>query len=163
VRHHAGVSSGRRRIQPRRLFVSLLVVAGLFLIAYGFASATTGDKAVEITDPAIERVDPLPGAEQVGVHQTITADLAPGYRGILIVNGQEIGVIDDFNTGTTSSAAAYDTRYDPALNTLTYTPQEGATVPNLQPGARNTVTLLFWQITQSRDYARTFSWSFKVT
>jgi hypothetical protein len=135
LRHHAVVPRGR--LDRSRLVASLLVVVALFMIAYGFASANTGDRALEVTDPAIETVSPKPGDEQVDRHQTITIDLAPGHRGLLSVNGQEVGVYDIDNTGTTSSGALYEARFDAALNTVTFTPRDGATVESLPPG-RNT-------------------------
>src|SRR5713226_8876079 len=82
-----------RALDVRRLGLSLVVAGALALIVFGFASAQTGDDAVEITDPAIERVLPLPGALVLRQSQ-VGADLASGYRGVLIIDGQEIPTQD---------------------------------------------------------------------
>jgi hypothetical protein len=151
-----------RRIDRTRLVMSLLIGAALVLIVYGFASATTGDEAVRITDAAVEQVYPAPGA--IVLRQSeIRADLAPGYRGVLIVDGQEIPTYDLVATdGTVSSGATFDGVFDLAQNTVSFTPKKGATIEALSPD-RHTVTVVFWKLDQSRDQARSITWSFKVS
>jgi hypothetical protein len=151
-----------RKIDRTRVVLSLLVAVAIVMIVYGFASAETGDRAVQITDPGVENVYPQPGA--IVLRQSeIGADLATGYRGVLIVDGQEIPTFDLVATdGTTSSGATFDAVFDPAQNTVSFTPKKGATVEALSPD-RHTVTVVFWKMDESRDTARSITWSFKVS
>jgi hypothetical protein len=151
-----------RKIDRTRVVLSLLVAVALVMIVYGFASADTGDSAVQITDPGVESVYPKPGA--IVLRQSeIGADLATGYRGVLIVDGQEIPTFDLVATdGTASSGATFDAVFDPAQNTVSFTPKKGATIEALSPD-RHTVTVVFWKMDESRDTARSITWSFKVS
>lgn len=166
---HGSVSStevevpSRRRVELRRLGASLLIAGALALIIYGFATAQTGDDAVEITDPAIERVLPLPGALVLRQSQ-IGADLATGYRGVLIIDGQEIPTQDAQATGDANSDVTvnYDAVFDLAQNTVLFLPRQGATIEQFAPGDHQ-ATIVYWKLDESRDQAKTFSWTFKVS
>lgn len=151
-----------RTIDRRRFALSLLVAAALVMIIYGFASATTGDSAVKITDAAVEGVFPEPGA--IVLRQSeIRLDLVTGYRGVLIVDGQEIPTYDLVATdGSESTDPTFDAVFDAALNTVSFTPKVGATIEALSPD-RHTVTAVFWKIDEGRDAARSVTWSFKVS
>jgi hypothetical protein len=149
----------RRRFDVFRLLLSLGLAGGLVLIVWGFASARTGDADVEISDAAVEAVFPKPGS--IVLRQSeIRIDLATGYTGVLVVNNQEIPTYT-LNTGQTNAGAAFDAVFDPALNTVSFTPKPGATIEYLPPD-RNTVTAVFWKIEEGRDRSRQFTWSFKV-
>jgi hypothetical protein len=155
-----------RRINLQRVGVSALVAFAIALIIYGFASAKTGDDALEITDKeAIERVIPAPGAlvlrqSQVGI------DLQPGWCGTLIIDGQELPVSGPTDTpaacGVTTTPNGLDAQYDPTQNTIYFTPREGATIPDFDAGDHQ-ITAIYWKITESRDNSRNFSWTFKVS
>jgi len=153
----------RHLLDVRRLGVSVLIAAALALIIYGFASAETGDDAVEITDPAIERVLPMPNALVLRQSQ-VGADLAPGYRGVLIIDGQEIPTQDAQAPGAANSDATvnYDAVFDLAQNTVLFLPREGATIEQFAPGDHQT-TVVYWKIDETRDQAKTFAWKFKVS
>jgi hypothetical protein len=153
----------RRLLDVRRLGVSLVIAAALALIVYGFASAQTGDQAVEITDPAIERVLPPPGALVLRQSQ-IGADLAAGYRGVLIIDGQEIPTQDAQAPGVANNDVAvnYDAVFDLAQNTVLFLPRQGATIEQFAPGDHQ-ATVVYWKIDETRDQAKTFSWTFKVS
>src|SRR5215218_4148221 len=153
----------RHLLDVRRLGVSVLIAAALALIIYGVASAETGDDAVEITDPAIERVLPMPNALVLRQSQ-VGADLAPGYRGVLIIDGQEIPTQDAQAPGTANSDATvnYDAVFDLAQNTVLFLPREGATIEQFAPGDHQT-TVVYWKIDETRDQAKTFAWKFKVS
>jgi hypothetical protein len=151
-----------RRVDRSLLVMSLLIAGGLVLIVLAFSTAVTGDKAVGITDSAVEAVYPQPGA-LVLRQSEIRADLAPGYRGVLIVDGQEIPTFDLVATdGTASSGATFDAVFDPAQNTVSFTPRSGATIEVLSPG-RHTATAVFWKLDESRDSARSMTWNFSVS
>ena len=53
-------------------------------------------------------------------------------------------------------------QFDPAQNTVLFTPREGAAIEAFAPG-EHTVTAVFWKLDQSRDSARSFTWHFKVS
>ena len=147
----------------RRFGATVLIAGALALIVYGFASAQTGDQAVEISDPAIERVLPMFGALVLRQSQ-VGADLAPGYRGVLIIDGQEIPTQDAQATGNASSDVTvnYDAVFDLAQNTVLFLPREGATIEQFAPGDHQ-ATIVYWKLEESRDEAKTFSWKFKVS
>ncbi len=152
----------RRPLDLRRLGASLLIAGALALIIYGFASAETGNEAVEINDPAVERVVPSPGALVLRQSQ-VGADLAPGYRGVLIIDGNELPTDDMQPAGAASSAGPITgAQFDPALNTVLYLPREGAVLPEFAPGEHH-ITVVYWKMDETRDQARQFDWTFKVS
>ena len=160
-----GVSERRfqvPRLDGRRLLASLVVAVALALIIFGFASAQTGDQAVEITDPGIERVLPLPGALVLRQSQ-VGADLAPGYRGVLVIDGNELPTEDVQTAGANPNAGPITgAQFDPALNTVLYLPREGAVLPEFAPGDHR-ITVVYWKMEETRDQARQFDWTFKVS
>jgi hypothetical protein len=151
----------KRRFDPTRLLISLGLAAGVVLVVWGFATARTGDAAVEISDAAIENVYPKPG-DIVLRQSEIKIDLVNGYRGYLVVNNQEIPVSDLVSTGGGPATPTFDAVYDPALSTVSFTPKQGATIENLPPD-RNTVTAVYWKLDEGPERARSFTWSFKVS
>jgi hypothetical protein len=152
----------RHPLDVRRLGASLLIAGALALIIYGFASAETGDQAVEISDPAVERVIPAPGALVLRQSQ-VGADLAAGYRGVLIIDGNELPTDDIQPAGATSNAGPITgAQFDPALNTVLYLPRPGAVLPEFAPGEHH-ITVVYWRMDETRDQARQFDWTFKVS
>jgi hypothetical protein len=151
------------RVELRRLGIAAVVAVALALIVYGFASAQTGDQAVEISDPAIERVLPLPGSLVLRQSQ-VGADLAPGYTGVLIIDGQEIPTQNAQAPGQANSDAAVnvDAVFDLSQNTILFLPRQGATIEEFAPGDHQ-MTVVYWKLDESRDDARTFTWNFKVS
>jgi len=150
-----------RRLDLRRLGFSALIAGALALIVYGFASAQTGDEAVEITDPAIERVIPAPGSLVLRQSQ-VGADLAPGYRGVLVIDGNELPTDDVTVTGATNPGPITGAQFDPAQNTVLYLPREGAVLPEFAPGQHH-ITVVYWKETETRDQAKQFDWTFNVS
>jgi hypothetical protein len=152
------------RIDFRRLGIAAIVAAALALIIYGFASAQTGDQAVQISDPAIERVLPMPGALVLRQSQ-VGADLAPGYRGVLIIDGQEIPTTDaqaPGGPGNVDPSTNIDAVFDLAQNTVLFVPRQGATIEQFAPGDHH-ITVVYWKLDETRDDAKTFTWGFKVS
>jgi hypothetical protein len=151
-----------RRLDLRRLGASALIAGALALIVYGFASAQTGDQAVEINDPAIERVIPAPGSLVLRQSQ-VGADLAPGYRGVLVIDGNELPTDDVTAPGApTSTGPITGAQFDPAQNTVLYLPREGAVLPQFAPGEHH-ITVVYWKETETRDQAQQFDWTFNVS
>jgi hypothetical protein len=151
-----------RRLDKQRLILSAVLAVALGLILYGVLSAETGERAVRITDAAIEGVFPKPG-DIVLRQSEVRVDLASGYRGILVIDGQEIPTFDLVATdGGASSGAQFDAVFDPALNTVSFTPKVGATIEAFAPD-RHTVTAVYWKESEGRDAARQFTWTFRVS
>lgn len=147
--------------RQRFVFAALLGL-GLALVIYGFSTAKTGDDDVRITDPAIERLIPKPGdlvlrQGQVGI------DLAPGYTGVLVIDGQEIAT---YQVGQSESPTAFDqsldVQYDQGTGTLLYTPRTGGPIEAFSPGG-HIITARYWQLQQGREASRTFTWTFSVS
>jgi hypothetical protein len=159
VRHPVGMV--KRRIDGRRLGLSMVVAAALAFIIYGFSLAERGGNASTITDPAVERVVPPPGS-LVLRQSTIIVDLEPGYRGVLFVNGQEIPTFDLVGGDSNTTGAVFDAVFDPAQNTISFTPRTGATVEEL-PAGENRITAVFWKMSESRESARSASWTIRVS
>jgi hypothetical protein len=148
----------------RRLGIAVIVAGALALIVYGFASAQTGDSAVEITDPAIERVLPMPGALVLRQSQ-VGADLASGYRGVLIIDGQEIPTTDAQAPGGPSNGdptTNIDAVFDLSQNTVLFVPRQGATIEQFTPGSHQ-ITVVYWKLDETRADAKTFTWNFNVS
>ena len=154
----------KRRFDWVKLGLGAAVIVGIVLIGFGFSRARTGDDAaVKITDDAIELVAPQQG-DLVLRQSPITLDLATGYRGVLVIDGQEIPTTDlvavDPSTG--QPTVAFDAQFDSSLNTVTFQPRTGATVEEFEAGD-HTVTAIYWKLDESRARARSFTWTFRVS
>jgi hypothetical protein len=151
-----------RVFDVRRLGISLVIAGALALIVYGFASAQTGDADVEVPT-GIERVLPMPGALVLRQSQ-VGADLASGYRGVLIIDGQEIPTQDAQAPGAPNNdpTVNYDAVFDLAQNTVLFLPRQGATIEEFSPGEHQ-VTVVYWKIDETRDDAQSFTWKFNVS
>ncbi|CAN5841319.1 hypothetical protein BH24ACT3_BH24ACT3_12860 [soil metagenome] len=143
-------SGPTRRITPRRIGL-LAAVAGAFAVLVFFSlrqSTGTGtdDLAVTSSD-AIERLIP-PRGDEILQQATVGIDLAPGYEGLLAVNGTAIPE-DQLSI-------------EPALNTIQFTPGEGKAVEAFGAG-QNCAEAIYWESAEGRDAAETVSWCFEVT
>jgi hypothetical protein len=154
------------RIDWSKLAIAAVATLAIGLILAGFAVARTGDeRAPKITDVAVEQVFPQDGdlvlrQSQVGV------DLAPGYRGVLIIDGKELPTTDlvavDPAAGAQPAPVVVDAQFDPAQNTVLFTPREGAVIESFAPGDHG-ATAVFWREGEPRSQSRSFSWQFKVS
>jgi hypothetical protein len=52
--------------------------------------------------------------------------------------------------------------FDPGQGTILFTPKEGATISKFAAG-EHTLTVFYWRVTETRDDAQAFSWTFKVS
>lgn len=149
------------RIDNRRLVLSLVIAAALVALWFAVSSADTGETTLGPKDPAIETISPRP--DELVLRQTeIVVDLAPGYTGDLYVDSQQIPVVDVVNDENSAGPTVrLDAVFDPALNTIAFTPREGATIEELTPGAHR-VTVTYWKLDESAASARNYSWSFRV-
>ena len=170
----AALDPGIRPSSPlRRLLMAGLVVLGLG--GFVFAFTLGGDDGTPTaTDAAIENRIPAPDS-QVLSQSTVEVDLAPGWTGVLQVNGVEIpadqlNCVDDCDRplctpGAPAAPAASVPGCRPAgdpQNRVYFVPGEGKVIEELPTGPV-VATATFWLQTESRDTARTASWAFKVT
>ena len=155
----------RRRFDLRIFLVSLGFAIGLVLVIYAFTSARVGSDAQGVKNPAIERL--IPGQDDLVLRQSeVGIDLATGYTGELIIDGQtlvtrEVVASDEATPGVVPRIV--DVRFDPALNTLLYQPIDlpDAPIPEFDPG-EHTITARFWKLDEGEDTARQYTWTFKV-
>jgi hypothetical protein len=147
------------------------VLIGVFLaiIVVGFRSAVTGDESMRLPE-AILTIEPGDG-HRVLRQTRIFVDFAPGYRGVLFVNGVEIPVVRiDELTAADGTAPQPGEQvvlppvaiYDPGNASLVFQPQRGAVVESLRQGPHD-VTVLYWRVTESKDQSQQYSWSFQVS
>jgi hypothetical protein len=156
----------------RRAIVAGLVVLGLG--AFAFAFTLGGDQgSPSATDAAIENRMPAPDS-QVLSQSTIEVDLAPGWTGVLQVNGLEIpadqlNCVDDCGRplcvpgGPAPAVTTPGCRpADDPQNRVFFVPGEGKVIEELSAGPV-VVTATFWPITETRESSRTASWAFRVS
>lgn len=130
----------------RRLTIAVLLLVGLGAIVLAFSRTETSGGADDIAisggDNAIEVLIPGRNAQTLSQSE-VGIDLAEGWTGTLILNGEELR--DD-----------QIDRVD-ALNQLLYRPPDG-----LESG-RNCVTAVVWRVDETRDQGRNVEWCFEVT
>lgn len=150
-------------VQRSRLMTALASAAGVMAIGYGVVSARTGP--ADIRPPlGVDRFIPRPGdlmlrQAQVGI------DLSTGYRGELIIDGQNIPTYDlapNDCSPTSQAFAGRDAVYDPGQNTLYFTPGPGSTIERFAPGDHRIVAR-YWRVCESPDTAQEVNWTFKVS
>ncbi len=162
-----------RPLRPRRidwpvLLISLGVAVGMVLIAIGLMSAETGRDALNLPE-AVEGVSPGDGDTAVLRQTSISADLALGYEGVLIVQGVELPVtrLDELTAGGAAPLPGEQVElpptaiFDPGNQVLSFTPTEGALIEELPQGTVE-ATVVFWRSDESRDRASSYSWEFEV-
>ena len=153
----------RLHMDRSRLTTAAIATVGLAAIVYGVSISRTGDQSVR--PPAgVDRFVPQPGdlvlrQAQVGI------DLAAGYRGELVIDGQTVPVYDMRTHDcmiNTIAFAGKDSVFDPGQNTLYFTPSPGATIERFAPGEHRIVAR-FWKLCEDPSTAQQTSWTFKVS
>ena len=155
-----------RRVDKTLLLVSLVVAIGLMLVLRGVLVGVTGDDRSDLPD-AIERVDPVSDAVRVLAQTSVFVDLAPGYTGRLVIDGQEIETIGIDELGNSQIEPGQQvalppaTIYEPGNATLTFTPTPGAPVEEFDEGLHD-ATVIFWRIDEGPSRSRSYSWTFNT-
>ena len=129
----------------RRIVITLLVVGsltGLVLVFTLTDSGTESDVVASGGADAVEQLIPTRNAETLSQAE-VGVDLAPGWTGVLVVNGEEI--------------PENELDVVAALNQVLYRPPDG-----LESG-RNCVRAIVWQSSESREQSRNVDWCFEVT
>jgi hypothetical protein len=153
------------RLNRTRLAYSAAVAMALGLIVWGLNDGISGDRA--IAKPlTIDRLVPNPG-DIVLRQSQIGADLATGYRGQLVIDGQEIPTYDLVPNAAqcspvTKGYSGNDTVFDPGEGTLYFTPGPGSTIEKFAPGPHR-ITVKYWKLCDDSSTALAFAWSFKVS
>ncbi|MGE0796054.1 MAG: hypothetical protein AB7H43_12720 [Acidimicrobiia bacterium] len=132
--------------------VRKVVIGALLAVAAGLLWWGAGLKAdppdPSRLDAAIEVLDPPAGSPGVPRQQPIIVDLAPGWTGVLLLNGLEIPEDELVRR--------------PELNQFSYQPGEGKIIEQLPPG-RVVASAVIWQVFESRETGRPFTWTFRVS
>lgn len=162
----AAAAPRKRRIDKTLLLVSFVVAVGLMLVIRGVLAGVTGEERSQLPDE-IERVDPVPDAVRVLNQTSVFVDLAEGYTGRLVLDGQEIETISIDAIGNErvqpgqQVALPPATIYEPGNATLTFTPSAGAPVEEFDEGVHE-ATLVYWRIDDGPSRARSYTWTFNT-
>ncbi len=129
----------------RRIVMSL--IAAVAVGGFIFAFSSPKQDPVGPLPPAVERVFP-PGGDLDLRQTTVSADLAPGYTGYLLIDGVEV--------------PRDDLQIVLALNSITLAPLDGSDYEALQPGP-HCATVVYNLIGQPEsDPAGRFQWCFRL-
>ena len=128
----------------RRLIMSLIAAVAVGGLVFAF-SGPTQDDAPDLP-AAVESVFPVGGNLELR-QVNVVADLAPGYTGYLVIDGNEVP--ED------------DVQFVAALNSLTLRPQPGSDFETLEAGS-HCATVFYRQIGQPRTNSSAFRWCFRL-
>ena len=148
------------------LIVVGIAALGFVLMIRGVLSGVTGDDRISLPD-AVEDVTPVPGAVQVLNQTSVFVDLAPGFTGEFVIDGEPIETInvDEVGAVTVEPGQQVDlppvTIYEPGNATLTFSPSSGAAIEEFTEGEHR-VVLRYWLIEDGPARARSFTWTFNV-
>lgn len=155
----------KRRINKENLVISVVIAAGLTLIAVGLSVGTTGREAQRLPDE-IELISPGPG-DTVLVQSQVFVDFIPGYAATLIIDGIELETtrLDELSAGGATPRPGAQVEipptaiYDPGNFTISYLPQDGGAIESFTQG-QHRATVRYWKIEDGPSKARSFSWEF---
>jgi hypothetical protein len=136
----------RDLITLRSVVISVLLAAAGAGIFFAFTSSKDEPPPVRVGG-AVEAVSPQP--DTLALRQdTITADLAAGYTGVLLVRGVEIPEDQLHRT--------------PGLNLVSYTPGPDTETGPLAPGKAR-LTVVYWPTAETREASsERFTWEITV-
>ncbi len=156
----------KRHIDKTLLAVSVLVGLGLALMFRGVLISITGDERAKLPD-LIERVDPVPESVQVLSQSNVFVDLVSGYTGVLVVDGTEIETVSVEDLGSIQVVPGQQvqlpsvTIFEPGNSTLTFVPSKDAPVSEFAEGEHR-AQVIYWKVTEGRERARSYTWTFNV-
>ncbi len=158
-----------RRRRDKGLIAACFVIAcGIALIAWGMASAITGDDGRDRPD-AIEQISPVENAQQAFQQEQVVVDLEFGYEAVLVIDGIELPVerIGEFGGDLSPDNAGEQVStpptaiFDPGNAIISFRPTDDALIESFDEG-RHQVQVIFWKSDEGRDSARSYRWSFDV-
>jgi hypothetical protein len=164
----AAAPARRRRLDRGELIACFVIACGIVLIAWGMASAITGDDGIDRPD-AIEELSPVENALQVFQQEQVVVDLQFGYEAVLVIDGIELPTerIGEFSGDLTPETAGQQIStpptavFDPGNSIISFRPTEGALIESFDEG-RHQAQVIFWRPEEGRDTARSYRWSFEV-
>lgn len=148
------------------LFVIIALGIGAFALVRGVLVGITGDDRADLPS-FVEQVQPVPEAVQVLNQSNVFVDLATGYTGVLIIDGVELETvsIDELDRVDLEPGQQIDlpnvTIFESGNSTLTFTPNAAAPITQFVDG-EHTVEVLYWRFDETRQRARSFTWTFTV-
>jgi hypothetical protein len=166
-------------ISPRRVVITLVLGAAFFLFVLAFTWKGDAADTPRLTERAVERLLPAEGSPGVLRQSIVEADLAPGWTGVLQINGQELradqlNCIDDCDLpvctsspstvpgqGGTSGERRCRAAADPQ-NRIYFVPGADKQIEQL-PTGETCATAVIWRESESRRNSRDVSWCFRVT
>ncbi len=148
---------------PRRLLMACALGAAIaFLVVTLQKSPESASRPGAVTDPAVVRSVPEPGAHVLR-QTSVGVELLPGYDGELTIDG--VSIPEDQLDG---AIAPGNPSYDPELgirpnnrNHVFFTPGPDKAIDRYRTGEVH-VTARFWNIADGRSASRTVSWAFFV-
>jgi hypothetical protein len=156
-----------RKLDRGLLIASLVIAGGLALVVYGLFVAETGDEGVDRPDE-VESVQPVENAVQVLRQERVVIDLEAGLEARLIIDGIELPTetLGQSNTDPTAEPGQQADLplaavFDPGNAVISYQPVEGAPIESFTQGLHD-VTVIYWNIEDGPNRARSYAWSFNV-
>lgn len=147
-----GVMTPSTRDLLRRIGLALAVLLAGGAIVLGVTRSETGPRTEQV-DQAIELQVPRPG--ELALRQAqVGVDLAPGYTGVLLIDGVEIP-LDQYTVPNPTDLSANP------LGQVFFAPGEGKEFEEFAEGD-HTVTVIYWRADEGRESARSLTWSFSV-
>ncbi len=144
ARPTTGNPYGRMDAVLRRLIMTLIAAVAVGGLVFAFSGPTQDDAPG--LPPAVESVFPVGGNLELR-QVSIVADLAPGYTGYLVIDGNEVP--ED------------DVQFVDALNSLTLRPQPGSDFERFEAGS-HCAAVFYRQIGQPRANSNAFRWCFRL-
>ena len=132
----------------QRIVISLLLAAAVVGIVFAFQEAQEPEDAVIHRDSRVTNIFPGDG-DTILRQDTVSADVAFPYTGVLILDGIEIS-----EPQLKSVQVGNSTR-------LSYTPGPDSITGFLRAGRHN-AEVLFWRPEDGRNDASSFRWQFEV-
>ena len=132
----------------QRIVISLLLAAAVVGIVFAFQEAEEPEDAVVHRDSRVTNIFPNQG-DTILRQDTVSADVAFPYTGVLIIDGIEISEpqLEVIQVGNSTRLS-----YTPGPNTITGFLRAG----------RHNAEVLFWRPEDGRDKASRFPWQFEV-
>lgn len=145
--------------------MSAIIALCIVAMGYALSIAVTGDEGTHLP-AAIEKIDPVRNATQMPAQTQVIVDLLAGYTGVLVIDGLELETVNlDELRGSVKPGQQITlpptTVYEPGNATLTFDPSADSSIPEFEQG-EHLVEVIYWKVTDGRERARSFSWTFTV-
>ena len=154
-----------RRPQLRPLLASAAIAVCIVAIGVAFTLSETGRERLDLPE-VVENIDPVRGAVRVPAQTQVFVDLAPGYEGVLVIDGLELETVSvealqDKQKPGQQIVLPPTTIYEPGNATLTFVPSPDADIQEFSQG-EHVVQVIYWKVLEDRGSARSYTWSFNV-